>query len=43
MNRAVYSIVLIVCLVLTSCQAPPPPANPPVPVNLITVKAQGVL
>ena len=43
MNRVVYSIVFIICLALTSCQAPPPPANPPVPVNLITVKAQGVL
>ncbi|MFZ1977382.1 MAG: efflux RND transporter periplasmic adaptor subunit [Bacteroidota bacterium] len=38
MNRALFNIALIGCLVLFSCkQGPPPP--PPVPVNLFTVKA----
>ena len=43
MNRVVYSIILISWLALSSCQQPQPPSNPPTPVNLITVKAQGVL
>jgi len=43
MNRVVYSIVLISWLALSSCQQPQPPSNPPTPVNLISVKAQGVL
>jgi RND family efflux transporter MFP subunit len=30
-------------LFLASCQGPPPPSNPPTPVNLVTVKAQRVL
>ena len=42
MNRAFFSIVLIGCLFLCSCKPSQPPTQPPVPVNLFTVKAQPV-
>src|ERR1017187_7781380 len=38
-----FVIIAITCLIFASCSPVKPPANPPVPVNLVTVKAQKVL
>jgi RND family efflux transporter MFP subunit len=43
MNRVLFNIVLLSCLVLGACKKKQPPANPEVPVNLIKVKEQRVL
>ena len=44
MNKILLGIVLISCVAFFSCkQKQPPPANPPVPVNLYTVSAKRVL
>jgi RND family efflux transporter MFP subunit len=41
--KNVFVIIVIVCLCLSACSTVKPPANPPVPVNLYTVKAEKVL
>jgi membrane fusion protein, multidrug efflux system len=39
--RRAYIVLLISCVILASCSStPPPPKNPPVQVNLYTVKSQ---
>jgi membrane fusion protein (multidrug efflux system) len=43
MNRAIYSIVFISILALSSCQTKTVPPNPPTPVNVITLVSQSVL
>lgn len=43
MNRLVLSLAFIGSLAFFSCQQKPPAPNPPTPVNLMTVKSQGVL
>ena len=43
MNRLALSLVFILSLTLFSCQQKPPAPNPPTPVNLATVKTEGVL
>ncbi len=43
MNRGVLIIVLVSCTALFSCAPKPVPPTPPVPVNLLAVKAQQVL
>jgi membrane fusion protein (multidrug efflux system) len=43
MSRLALSLVFINSLALFSCQQKPPAPNPPTPVNLATVKTEGVL
>jgi RND family efflux transporter MFP subunit len=43
MNRIEFSIAFIVCMLLFSCKQKQPPPSLPVPVNLITAKAQNVI
>jgi len=43
MNRVLLSIGLMGCVAFFSCEQKPPPANPPIPVNLFTVTVQPVL
>jgi membrane fusion protein (multidrug efflux system) len=41
--RSVFLVLFIGCLFFVSCKQKQPPANPPVPVNIFTVKAKKVL
>jgi membrane fusion protein, multidrug efflux system len=43
MNRVVFSLVILSCLVVLSCGQKKTPPTPPVPVNLMTATAQRVL
>ena len=43
MNRAIFNIVIIVCLALFSCKKKQAPTDPTVPVNLYRATAQKVL
>jgi RND family efflux transporter MFP subunit len=43
MKRILFNTVLISCLFVVACKKKQPPANPEVPVNLLTLKARHVL
>ena len=43
MNRVTVSIIFCSCITFFSCQQKPPVANPPIPVNLVTVERKNVL